>query len=195
LSVLATKLFNVVTRYPKWWSNVEGGFRVDIYSGATTAAEPPSSYHTYRGTVVVPVIDIRGGWGSSTSPWPSTPWSTIDGRQNEAPIWAKAYGSPLINYTYVFEGWVYFPADGNYLVDTYSDDGIRIYVDGNRVIDLYTFHGPTESYNYTYISKGWHRVKVVYFEGTGQWVCMVGFSLGGWDARPISILKTQIYPA
>lgn len=191
---LITKCENIITRYRKWWNGVDGGFRVDVYRGATVRAEPPSSYHKYLGTVVIPTIDIRGCWGSSTSPWKSTPWSTIDPRPDERPEWASVLGCPPRNWTLVFEGWVFFSGSGKYLIATWSDDGIRVYIDGVKVIDDYTFHAPRQVYNYYYIERGWHKIRVVFFEGGGQWVCMVGFKLGGLDLCPISILNTKIYP-
>ena len=170
------------------------GFLVDIYKGATTAAEPPSSYHQYIASVIVPTIDLRGGWGDANNPYPSTPWTVIGG-SGDAPSWAKRLGCPTTYWSLAYRGWVYIPATGTWTVEAYSDDGIRVYIDGVKVIDNYTFHSPTLNTATISLSKGFHSMKVVYFEGTGQWVCIVGLKMGEYMLTPVSITNTDIYPA
>ncbi|MBN1976717.1 MAG: hypothetical protein JW918_04885 [Anaerolineae bacterium] len=60
---------------------------------------------------------------------------------------------------------IYFEA-GGYRFTTYSDDGIRLWVDGRLLIDSWQ---PMRGYrNATiWLSEGVHAVKVEYFEGTG----------------------------
>ena len=60
---------------------------------------------------------------------------------------------------------VYFVA-GGYRFTTYSDDGIRLWVDGRPLIDSWQ---PMRGYRYgtIWLSEGVHDVKVEYFEGTG----------------------------
>jgi hypothetical protein len=38
-------------------------------------------------------------------------------------------------------------------------------------------------------------VKVVYFEGGGQWVCILGLKMGDYRLTPVAITNTDIYPA
>jgi hypothetical protein len=170
------------------------GFLIDIYKGATTAAEPPSPYHQYLGSVIVPTIDLRGGWGSSTSPYPSTLWTVIGG-VDDAPSWAKQLGCPLTYWSFVYRGWVYIPETGTWIVEAYFDDGIRVYIDGALVINNYTFHAPTLNATTVSLSKGFHSMKVVYFEGAGQWVCIVGLKMGDYRLTPVAVTNTDIYPA
>jgi hypothetical protein len=70
-----------------------------------------------------------------------------------------------------------------------------VYIDGIRVIDNYTFHAPTLNTATISLSKGFHSVKVVYFEGAGAWVCIVGLKMGSYRLTPIAITNTDIYPA
>ena len=60
---------------------------------------------------------------------------------------------------------IYFEA-GGYRFTTYSDDGIRLWVDGRLLIDSWQ---SMRGYRYgtIWLSEGVHDVKVEYFEGTG----------------------------
>ncbi len=56
---------------------------------------------------------------------------------------------------------------GRYRIRTVSDDGIRVYVDGKRVIDNWTHHGPTEDVAEFELTAGRHTIRVEHFEIDG----------------------------
>ncbi len=56
---------------------------------------------------------------------------------------------------------------GKYLVRTVSDDGVRVFVDGQAVIDNWTWHGPTEDRAEVDLAKGKHAIRVEHFEIDG----------------------------
>jgi hypothetical protein len=53
-------------------------------------------------------------------------------------------------------------------METLSDDGIRLSIDGNRVIDNWTQHSATYNSNNVFLSSGWHSVQVWYQNNNGN---------------------------
>ena len=58
-------------------------------------------------------------------------------------------------------------AAGRYRLRTISDDGVRVYVDGKRVTDNWTHHGPTEDVAVLKVAAGEHEIRVEHFELDG----------------------------
>jgi len=56
---------------------------------------------------------------------------------------------------------------GTYTFVTVSDDGIRLWVDGELIIDNWTWHPPTEDRATVDLEKGIHEVKIEHFEIDG----------------------------
>lgn len=65
------------------------------------------------------------------------------------------------------EGWVEVDAYDIYRFSITSDDGSRLYVDGKLVVDNDGLHGPIEKSGLAPLAKGWHKVRVVWFNKTG----------------------------
>lgn len=59
----------------------------------------------------------------------------------------------------------YFSA-GDYKFYALADDGVRVYVDNQLVIDGWKEQGPTEYISHVWLGEGHHHVKVQYFEQT-----------------------------
>ncbi|HEX2973661.1 MAG TPA: right-handed parallel beta-helix repeat-containing protein [Tepidisphaeraceae bacterium] len=74
-------------------------------------------------------------------------------------------GVPADHFAAVAEGNVTLPA-GDYALEVTSDDGVRVYVDGKRVIDNWSWHVPTLDKAELQLS-GQHRIRVEYFEIDG----------------------------
>ncbi|HEX6464757.1 MAG TPA: PA14 domain-containing protein, partial [Vicinamibacterales bacterium] len=73
-------------------------------------------------------------------------------------------GVPPDHVALTAEGDVQLPA-GHYSLRTISDDGIRVYVDGSRVIDRWTQH--ESALDTAPLSGGRHHLRVEYFQLTG----------------------------
>jgi alpha-L-fucosidase len=69
-------------------------------------------------------------------------------------------------YGYVFEGWIKVPADGVYTFYVSSDDGSRLWID-DRIIDNDGLHGLTEKSAEIPLAKGYHAIKLLFFENSG----------------------------
>lgn len=57
--------------------------------------------------------------------------------------------------------------EGTYEIRTVSDDGIRVWVDGERVIDNWTWHVPTEDVECVTLEAGKHDFRIEHFEIDG----------------------------
>ena len=80
-------------------------------------------------------------------------------------------------------------APGDYTFTATADDGIRVYVDGNLLIDHWqdqaspaTFTAPTT------LRAGVHEVRVEYYKGTGEAVAQVSWNLDQADAPPVPVI-------
>lgn len=71
-------------------------------------------------------------------------------------------------YAFVFEGWIRIPVDGVYTFYISSDDGSRLLIDRTVQIDHDGLHGMAEKSKDLALSKGFHAIKVLYFENTGS---------------------------
>jgi WD40 repeat protein len=64
-------------------------------------------------------------------------------------------------------GWLRAPAPGLYLLQVESNDGVRLWIDAQPLIDDWSNHAPTRSDGLVYLEAGWHRLRVEYYEGPG----------------------------
>lgn len=76
-------------------------------------------------------------------------------------------GVPADRFGTVAETTWRLPA-GRYRLDTVSDDGIRVWVDGKSVIDDWTWHPPKAVSAEVNLAEGEHRVRVEHFEIDGS---------------------------
>ncbi|MGB8645515.1 MAG: PA14 domain-containing protein [Anaerolineae bacterium] len=80
---------------------------------------------------------------------------------------SPAAGFPSDNFSIKWDATLNLPSNGNYTVTATSDDGVRVWVDGNLLIDGWWDHAPT-TFNVTpYLGAGAHNVHVEYYEATG----------------------------
>ena len=68
-------------------------------------------------------------------------------------------------YGYVFEGWIKAPVSGIYTFRLDTDDGSRLFLDDQLIIDSNYNRGNTVTSGYAYLEKGLHKFRMPYFEG------------------------------
>ena len=92
-------------------------------------------------------------------------------------------------YGYVFEGYVKIPADGVYTFYVSSDDGSRLWID-DVLIDNDGPHALTEKSAEIPLAKGYHRLKLQFFENSGSDELYLHWKGPGFDKTtvPDSIL-------
>ncbi len=98
------------------------------------------------------------------------------------------------NFSVRWQGFVTAPVTGNYTFRTRSDDGVRLYVDGNLVIDNWTDHGATNDDSAAIALTAGQRYPLTmeFYENGGQAVAQLswsGPSTGGFQFIPLSALS------
>lgn len=74
----------------------------------------------------------------------------------------------------VLEGYVELPATDTYTFYTRSDDGSKLYIDGELVVDNDGQHGAFWEYGATILEAGKHRLRIEYFESSGSQMLRAG---------------------
>ncbi|TFG96456.1 MAG: hypothetical protein E4H13_12110, partial [Calditrichales bacterium] len=75
---------------------------------------------------------------------------------------------PEANFALRFDGWVQIDQTGNYTFSTNSNDGSRLYLDGQLVVDSDGEHGPKEVSGDIKLSPGRYPLQVDYFQSGGS---------------------------
>ncbi len=153
--------------YVRYRTNTSGSWvqELDIYGDNVNAA--PS----------IPVGAFRGTYFSDKNLT-----TQAFQRQDTAINFDWGTGSPgtgvgIDNFSVRWEGDWNFSSAGTYRFSTTSDDGSRIYVDGNLVVNHWTDHGATTLTGDVTLTAGTHRVKVEYYEASGGASAKVNWAL------------------
>jgi len=94
----------------------------------------------------------------------------------------------ISNYAFRFRGTLSVPSDGQYQFYLASDDGSRILVNGNVVVDhdgKHPFTSEKEG-NPVFLDAGTHDIEVEFFEADGGDALLASWSGPGFDKRPIT---------
>ncbi len=75
----------------------------------------------------------------------------------------------------VLEGYVNIPQTDTYKFYTRTDDGSQLFIDGQLVVDNNGSHAANYKYGSTILEKGYHRIKMLYFESHGSQMMKAGF--------------------
>ncbi|HEX9646335.1 MAG TPA: LamG-like jellyroll fold domain-containing protein, partial [Alphaproteobacteria bacterium] len=107
---------------------------------------------------------------------------------------APVAGIGADDFSVVWEGFVTPTVTGSYTFRTRSDDGIRLYIDGNLVIDNWTDHGPTndDSAPIALTADQRYSVRMEFYERGGGAVAQLSWSgpaTGGFQFIPRSNLS------
>tara|TARA_R110000824_G_scaffold207573_4_gene393049 strand:+ start:630 stop:3773 length:3144 start_codon:yes stop_codon:yes gene_type:complete len=111
----------------------------------------------------------RPGWASRL-PSPDTPIATeyVDTLNKD---WGYGVIAGGLSDHIIAEmtGWVNLPSTGTYTFDVWSDDGVRLFIDGDEVIDQW-YDGSAQTYSGTknITSTGVHSVTLRYYENAGS---------------------------
>jgi hypothetical protein len=66
-----------------------------------------------------------------------------------------------------FNGYIKIDKDGIYNFYLESDDGSRLYLDDDLVVDNGGYHGTVEKEDKAALKKGFHKIRVIYFDAGG----------------------------
>lgn len=71
------------------------------------------------------------------------------------------------NFALRFSGWLDVPADGEYMFHLRSDDGSRLFINGNKVVDNGGTHPPQDRSGAVELTQGLQSIRVDFYEGGG----------------------------
>jgi len=71
-------------------------------------------------------------------------------------------------FAFRFDGYIKIDKDGIYNFFTSSDDGSKLFIDGTEVVDNDGRHGKIEKSGRAALKKGFHKLRVVYFDSGGE---------------------------
>ena len=71
-------------------------------------------------------------------------------------------------FVLTFEGYIKIAKDGFHTFFTDSDDGSKLFIDDNEVVNNDGNHGNTEKNGKILLRKGFHKIKVLFFDGSGN---------------------------
>jgi hexosaminidase len=90
-----------------------------------------------------------------------------------------------VDYGIVFEGYLKVPADGYYQLASESDDGSMLNIDGEEVVANDGEHGRFLVSGSIPLAKGFHRVRIEFFQGEGGSGLQVLWAISGQKLRAI----------
>ena len=92
-----------------------------------------------------------------------------------------------------YTGYVYVPETGVYTFYTSSDDGSRLWIGDSLVVDNDGPHGMTLKQGAIALEKGFHPIRVGYFQNQGSDGLSVEYKTPGADSKPIPIPDSVLY--
>jgi len=106
---------------------------------------------------------------------------------------APGPGLGRTNFSVRWTGWIQPKASGVHTFTTQSDDGVRLWVNGQLIIDNWTEHGKTPNSGTVSLERGKkYDLKLEYFQGPGASIIQLSWAYPNQAAQLIPQL--QLYP-
>lgn len=106
---------------------------------------------------------------------------------------AELLAAPRLNhFAVVYEGYLEVPADGMYYFYTRSDDGSKLYIHDQLVVDNDGTHLERTLGGEVPLKKGWHPFRVEYFQGAARQSLFVGFNGEDGVRKPMVSLPLML---
>ncbi len=91
------------------------------------------------------------------------------------------------HFGFEYTGYIRVPADGVYAFYTISDDGSRLYIGEDLVVDNDGLHGAQEKRGVIALAAGLHPIRVTYFNKTGGLDIRIEYSSAVITRRPVPV--------
>jgi hypothetical protein len=102
----------------------------------------------------------------------------------------QAVGAPSTYFAFVYQSFVYLPLSGTYTFEVYSDDGVRVYINGSLIIDRWNSGFWIYASTSATLNAGWYNITVKYFQGGNALRFYLGIVLpNGTAVRPLAPIK------
>ena len=138
-------------------------------------------------------IDLPEARGSTTFAYYEGTWDKLPefgklkpARTGSAPAFELGVAKREHNYAIKFEGYFKTERAGRYRFTLSSDDGSRLDIDGNQVVDNDGIHPVTAAHGSATLSKGIHKVAVTFFQAAGEAVLDVQVEEPGAAIQPLA---------
>lgn len=89
------------------------------------------------------------------------------------------------DYGLVFDGFIDIPRPGVYTFQIASDDGSRLYIDSEQVVDNDGIHAQRAASGRIALARGFHRIRVVFFESGADASLSVRYAGPGIEDQPV----------
>lgn len=95
--------------------------------------------------------------------------------------WGTGSPAPGVNHNQFSARWTRYidVSPGDYRISVTADDGVRLWVDDQLLIDRWHDHAATTYTAQKYLGAGHHLVRVEYYENSGEAVIKVSWTQGG----------------
>ncbi|WP_348800480.1 family 20 glycosylhydrolase [Flavobacterium adhaerens] len=90
-----------------------------------------------------------------------------------------------------FEGYIFIPETANYTFSTLSDDGSKLFIDNELVVNNDGIHWLHEAYGAVKLEKGFHKINISYFDQVGGTTLSCFIQQEGKEKEEIS--ASQLY--
>lgn len=90
-----------------------------------------------------------------------------------------------------FNGYIYIPEAANYTISTLSDDGSKLFIDNELVVNNDGIHWLNEAYGVIRLEKGFHKLNISYFDQIGGTTLTCFIQQEGKEKQEIS--ASQLY--
>lgn len=89
-------------------------------------------------------------------------------------------------------GQIEAPVAGNYTFTTTSDDGVRLWVNDQLLIDNWTLHAPTDNSGTIQLAAGRHNIRMEFYENNGGAVARLAWAYPGTPRQVVP--QMRLYP-
>ena len=80
-----------------------------------------------------------------------------------------------VTFAFTFDGFIDIATEGTYTFYTASDDGSKLYINGQEVVDNDGTHGKEEKSGQVHLAAGKHAIRVAFFEKWGSEILEVSY--------------------
>ena len=153
-------------------------------------------------TLTVNTVPVPGGSGTGLTGtyFPSADLSGAGLVRTDATVnfdWGQnspATGIPVDNFSVRWTGQVQAQVSETYTFSTVSDDGVRLWINGQQLINNWTVHGPIEdSGSISLIAGQTYEIKMEFYDST--WGAMATLAWASPSTAKQIIPMSQLYPA
>ncbi|WP_338841825.1 family 20 glycosylhydrolase [Flavobacterium ginsenosidimutans] len=110
----------------------------------------------------------------------------------EGKISAEKWKTKLERYIGLkFDGYIFIPETGNYTFSTLSDDGSKLFIDNELIVNNDNIHWANEADGAVKLEKGFHKLNISYFDLTGGTILNCFIKQEGKEKQEIS--ASQLY--